>query len=355
MTSPELPFIAKADLPGVAFSAMRQMLLSQAKAADLQVIEDAHRTLRVQTAHGIIGLQPGDTTEVAGMVAAADERWLFVMKAAVVDWMRYVMPNVTAQMRWSNGPTEGSLPPNFMFMQVHDVVPLGPDFLRVTLQGEDVSRHGDAAIHFRLVQPPEGADAIWPNVAANGSISWPEGLAAPHRPVYTTRYVDPSAGTLVTDVYVHEGGRTTTWAQQLMAGERARRVVGVIGPSGGGLMEADQVLMATDETGFPAAARILEGLPTHAQGEVFLEAANGAACAYPISAPKGVILKWLARSGGDCLADAALAALPRHGGSKIWFAGERGQATKLREAAKASGRAPGDLRISGFWTQLDGS
>jgi ferric-chelate reductase (NADPH) len=355
MTPTQLPFSAQADLPGVAFSAMRQMLLSQAKAADLQVIEDAHRTLRVQTAHGLIGLCSGDTTEVAGVVAAADERWLFVMKAAVVDQMRHVMPDVAAQMRWSNGPTEGSLPPNFMFMQVRDVVKLGPEFLRVTLQGEDVSRHGDAAIHFRLVQPPEGAEVIWPSVAANGSISWPEGPGAPHRPVYTTRYVDFSAGTLVTDVFVHEGGRTTKWAQQLMDGERARRVVGIIGPSGGGLIEADQVLMAADETGFPAAARILEGLPTHAQGEVFLEASDGAACAYPIAAPKGFTLKWLARSHGDCLADAALAALPRHGGSKIWFAGERGQATKLREAAKAGGHAPANLRVSGFWTQPDGS
>ena len=177
------------------------------------------------------------------------------------------------------------LPANFMFVHVADVAPLGPNFLRVTLEGEDMSRHQDDAIHFRLVQPPIAGTPTWPSVAANGSILWPEGPGAPHRPVYTTRFVDYRANTLMTDIFIHDGGRTTEWARELQRGDHSRSTVGLVGPSGGGLMQADRVLMATDETGFPAAARILEALPSNAVGDLFLEAEHGTACAYPITAP----------------------------------------------------------------------
>ena len=352
MSHPDYTHEALADLPGVAFSAMRQMILAQATAANLTILEDKSGRLTVETAHGLIGLRPGTAVETAGMVAARDPRWLFVMKNAVIQQMRTVLPDVAEAMRWSNGDVAGNLPPNFQFVRVRDVALLGPVFLRVTLEGEDMSAHGDDAIHFRLVLPPTHVEPEWPSVAPNGSTDWPDGPGAPHRPVYTARYVDHGANTLVTDVFLHDGGRTTIWAQEVMAGERGRSVVGVVGPSGGGLLKADRVLLASDETGFPAAARLLEGLPEGATGEVFLEAEEGATCDYPIVAPAGVLLHWLSRSRGESLIEAALAALPDYAGASVWFAGEQQDARRLRDAAKAAGWRPTDLRISGFWKAL---
>jgi len=227
--------------------------------------------------------------------------------------------------------------------------------LRARRQGEDLSSYGESAIHFRLVLPaPRTAGPHWPTVAANGSILWPDGPNAPHRPVYTARLVDHGRNSLVTDIFVHPGGRTTEWAQDLMANNRARQVIGLVGPSGGGLMLADHVLMASDETGFPAAARILENLPDTARGEVLLEAEYGSDCDYPIEAPPGVDLIWLARSRGDHLGRATLDRLADHPGAKVWFAGERAQATEVRSTAKAQGWEAGDLRVSGFWTRAAG-
>ena len=349
MLHPDFPFSSQTDLPGIAFAAMRQMMLAQAKAANLAVLVDDETNLTMRAAHGLIGLRLEKQSDVIGLVAAQDERWLFVMKAAVADQMQSVMPAVAQAIKWSNGPVEGSLPLNFMFVEVRDVAQLGPDFIRVTLKGEDLSRYGDDAIHFRLVLPPVESEARWPSVAANGSVIWPEGEGALHKPVYTTRSVDHAANTLVTDIFIHDGGRTTVWAQDLLNGGRNRRVVGLTGPTGGGLMAADRVLVASDETGFPAAARILEALPKDATGDVFLEAESGDKCDYPIDVPQGVTVTWLARADGDCLADATLAALPRHASSKIWFAGEREEARRLRDIAKGFGRAAEDLRISGFW------
>lgn len=344
-------FEATTDLPGVSFNAMRQMIMMQVRSGGLTVLEDEDRQFTVETAHGLVGLRSGVNAETAGYVGAADEHWLFVMKTAVIAQMQHVMPEVALAMRWSNGPEEGALPPNFAFVQVREVVELGPNFLRVFLQGEDLSKHRDDAIHFRLVVPPEGIAPHWPEVAANGSIVWPEGEHAPHRPVYTTRSIDHGKNTLVMDVYIHEGGRVTEWARGHLGKNGPRRVVGLLGPSGGGLLNAGRFLMACDETGFPAAARLLENLPAGAAGELLLESENGAACAYPFNVPDTVSVTWLSRSNGQVLADAALAALPRHKGGKIWFAGERNQARIVREAAKSAGHAPGDLRISAFWTK----
>ncbi|MEM1382843.1 MAG: siderophore-interacting protein [Pseudomonadota bacterium] len=348
MLRPSYPHEAQADLPGVAFSSMRHMILAQATAARLRVLEDEPGHLTVETAHGLIGLRPGITAETAGMVAAQDPRWLFVMKNAVIQQMRQMLPEVAEAMRWSDGEAAGSLPPNFQFMRAVEVEQLGPVFLRVTLEGEDLSSYTDASIHFRLLQPPKEVEPEWPSVAPNGSTVWPDGPGAAHRPVYTARSVDHAANRLVTDVFIHEGGRTTAWAEEVRAGERGRTVVGLVGPSGGGLMEADRVLLATDETGFPAAARLLENLPD-ATGEVLLEAEDGAACAYPIEAPAGMTIRWLARSRGQRLADETLASLDDYANSQIWYAGEKADARKLREAAKSRGFASSNLRISGFW------
>lgn len=344
------PFEATADLPGINFAAMRQMIMMQVKASNLRVLQDEPANLTVETAHGLIGLRPGTSTETAGYVGATDEHWLFVMKTAVVSQMQHVMPDVAASMRWSVGPEAGSLPPNFQFVQVTRVEELGPVFFRVTLQGEDLSSHRDDAIHFRLVLPPEDTAPAWPTVAANGSIVWPEGQGAPHRPVYTTRAIEYQANSLTMDVFTHEGGRVTEWARTHLKKPQARRVVGLLGPSGGGLLDADDVLMATDETGFPAAARLLENLPRSARGRLLLEAEHGAECGYPFDVPNGIDVQWLSRAKGDQLGVQTLALLNAREGAKIWFAGERSQAKTVREAAKAAGWTGSDLRVSGFWT-----
>jgi len=313
------------------------------------LLEDGETRLTVETAHGLIGLRSGAACETAGMVAARDARWLFVMKTAVLQQMRHLMPEVAEAMRWSDADAQGDLPPNFSFVRVREVRDLGPVFLRVGLEGEDLSSHGDGAIHFRLVLPPTDAEPVWPGVAPNGFVAWPEGPGAPHRPVYTARAVDHATNTILMDVFVHEGGRTTAWAQEVQAGQRGRGVVGILGPSGGGLLSANRVVIASDETGFPAAARLIENLPEGATGEVILEAEDGADCAYPITVPEGVSLKWLRRRNGERLDDATLAALPRNPGAKVWFAGERAQAARVRDGAKAVRWEAGDLRVSGFW------
>ena len=345
---------AQADLEGVNFEVMRQMILARARSSNLKILQDEEMHLTVETAHGLIGLRPGRQTETAGLVAAESEQWLFVLKNAVLQQVRQFNPDVAEAMRWSDLDREGTLPPNFSFVRVVEVSRLGTVFLRVTLEGEDLSHHKDDAIHFRLVQPsndPEkGTAPLWPYVAPNGSIKWPDGPNTPHKPVYTTRFVDHAKNQLVTDVFMHEGGRTYDWAKGILEGVGGRQVGGLVGPAGGGLLNASKVLMASDETGFPSAARLLENLPAGASGEVLLEAQYGAACEYPINAPDGVNITWLSRDHGDQLARSTLLTMPKHQDATLWFAGSKEQARQVRERAKADGWTSDRLRVSGFWS-----
>ncbi|MFQ6554228.1 siderophore-interacting protein [Aestuariibius insulae] len=349
MTKDRYPLEALADLPGVSFASMRQMMLFQANEDALDILEDEPGRLTVQTTWGLIGLRPGIDAETACLVAAADARWLFALKGGVVEQIQGVLPQLADAIRWSGSEEEGGLPPNFQFVRASKVETLGSAFLRVTLECQDLSSYTDDAIHFRIVLPPRGVAPEWPSVQANGATLWPEGAAAPHKPVYTARAVDHAAHTLLMDVYIHDGGRTTEWAKSIMHGSQERRVIGLLGPGGGGLLNADRVLIASDETGFPAVARLIEGLPDRSSAEVILEAENGAACTYPFPERKDIDVKWLSRSAGDNLGEASIAALARHPKSVIWFAGERQDARNLRGAAKRDDRTPADLRISAFW------
>lgn len=342
---------ALADLYSTTFEAMQTWMRAHAAAAALAVLEDTRDRLTVQTAQGVIGLRRGTQTDVAIMVGARDARWLHMMKSAMVHELRARLPQGVEALRWSDAVAAGGLPPNFQFVTVIGAEALGSAFIRLTLQGEDFSSHDADAIHFRLMVPRKGVAPVWPHVAANGATVWPDGPGAPDRPVYTTRHLDHAANIMVTDVFVHDGGHTAAWAQELLEGERARAVVGLVGPSGAGVLQADHVLMASDETGFPAAARILEALPKGASGTMLLEAKHGAACGYPIKAPPSIDLRWLARSHGDSLAEATIAALPDHSGAVFWYAGEKADAQAVRDVAKAIGWDRHRLRASGFWSK----
>ena len=338
-----------ADLPGLSFSKMRQLILVQVKRSNLNIIEDELNCLTIETAHGLLGLRKGKSCETASMVAGKDSRNLFIMKNAVIKQLEQLMPEVSKKMRWSDGENVGNIPPNFQFARVLSIKELSPIFLRIVLQGENFSAYSDKSIHFRLVLPPKDIEPVWPTIAANGSTIWPQGSHSLHKPVYTTRFLDYKKNTITTDVYMHEGGKITEWAQEVSEGSKKRNIVGIIGPVGAGLIFSDKVFMATDETGFPAATRILEKLNKKTEGKIILETKNGQ-LQYPIKIPKSINVQLLSRDKGENLKNETLKVLKNYNNHTIWFAGEKKQANAVREQAKKAGFDTKNLRISSFWT-----
>ena len=107
--------------------------------------------------------------------------------------------------------------------------------------------------------------------------------------------------------------------------------------------------MATDETGFPAATRILEKLNKKTEGKIILETKNGQ-LQYPIKIPKSINVQLLNRNKGESLKNETLKVLKNYNNHTIWFAGEKKQANAVREHVKKVGFDTKNLRISSFWT-----
>ena len=103
-----------------------------------------------------------------------------------------------------------------------------------------------------------------------------------HGRAYTIR--EREAGRLTIDIALH-GGLCASWARQARPGDRAE----ISGPRRGYKLAwpPGEVLLGADETGLPAVASILAGLPREARGTVWIEVPDERD-AQPLKAPPAV-------------------------------------------------------------------
>ena len=343
---PDFTLSAETNLPGLNFEAMKLVMLHEAQEHDLPVTENTDTKLCLETPFGRYTLHDADAG-VRVEVSAAKQDWLFMLKEGLVEHLIHFVPDVVDTLKWSDADQAGGLPPNFHFATVQSVRPVGTSFLRVRVKARGLSSFQDDAIHFRIVLPlHSNEDVEWPFVSENGSTVWPKGDKALHRPVYTTRWIDHAQGLMDFDVYIHEGGRVTEWARRVEPGSQ----VAVVGPGGGGIPQTNRILIFADETALPAAARILEALPEDSQGQVTVQMESGAHCAYSLSAPSGLSITWLDRDAGPALAERALIAMAEYPDHFLWFACEKAEVQRVREAFKQKNGDTANAYIAAYWS-----
>ncbi len=345
---PDFPLQADAKLPMLPLVTVRQAIIAMAQEHELPVIEDSASSVTVEVpafGHYSFTAQ-GSGIEIRVSAAMPDR--LYMLKEGIAGHLDEIEPGASEMLRWSDAATVGALPPNVHFTAVQSVTPIGNDFLRVQIRAPDLASFQDDAIHFRLLLPPAGCTApAWPKVAENGATVWPKGKKALHRPVYTTRWISHEAGLMEFDIFLHDGGRATEWARQARPGDR----LAIAGPGGGGVPDTSKILLYADETALPAAARILASLPQDSRGEAVLLSEEGEGCGYPVTAPEGIALTWLRRRDGHSLANRALAARKEFPGHFLWFACEKADVQRLREAVRQDKPAPGQSYIAAYWSQ----
>ncbi|MCE4026740.1 siderophore-interacting protein [Microbacterium sp. Au-Mic1] len=187
---------------------------------------------------------------------------------------------------------------------------LSPNFLRMTLTGPDLVHFGTAGLdqRIKLVLPlPDGSFTdVGQFDESVGMMEWyrrwrelPDEMRNPIR-TYTIRAVRPQSREIDVDFVLHgTEGPASAWASAAAPGAP----LVVIGPDAradetGGLEwnpgDADSVLIAGDETAVPAICAIVESLPAHVTGSVYIEVPTEAD-ALPLAAPEGVAVRWLAR------------------------------------------------------------
>lgn len=212
-------------------------------------------------------------------------------------------------------------------VSVVDVAKLTPHMQRVTLRELEPDAQGGMG----------PADWIKLYVSASGS-------GKKHGRAYTVR--EHSSENIVLDMAIH-GGLCASWALRARPGDHAE----ISGPRRGFKLASPQgdVLFGADETGLPAVANLLAGLPDDARGTVWLEVPDEADI-QPLDAPLHVAVSYLPRKAalpGRLLIEAMRKApvLPT---TLVWVAAERWAALELREHFVAH-LPRQQISTSGYW------
>lgn len=345
-TTPLPEFQSEALLPGQDFAAVERLIRAEAAERGLDLHSGHGRSIWCAVEQGEFGARKrGDGVLVFARAHRLEA--LAAMQQAIAEPLARHLPQAAAALRWPGAAEAGRAPWNFSVAEVVSAHRLCADFLRLRLAAPDLHRlSGSDSIHFRLVLPaPDDPAPEWPRTGANGQILWPRGDKALHRPVYTVRAINADCGWLDLDIFDHPGGRAIGWAQRAVAGTR----LGLLGPGGGGIPAAGHLVLAGDETAYPALARILESRVGPAGGEVFL---LGARADYPLPRPPGFALHHLPQ-GAPALCD-RLAKAPPAADSQLWMACARSGIEALRALLFGRfGHDRGRAHLAAYWNDKD--
>lgn len=221
-----------------------------------------HGTVEFDGTEGRISQQFGSSVlrasprDVEVTVSASDAVNLAYMKLGIAEHVLEFSNGTASAFRWRGDGEETVTPPFFREMRVVASRRTAPKMQRLTLAGEDLLRFATGGLHIRLIIPRAGQAAPWPVLGPDGRIVWPGGAEAPDVRIYTIRRVDIATGTLDVDMVLHPGAETpgARFAEQAQPGDR----VGIMGPGGGFVPQANALALFGDETALPAIARIVQ-------------------------------------------------------------------------------------------------
>lgn len=223
-----------------------------------------------------------------------DDTSLAYVKLAIAEHLLDFASAESPSIVWQGDGAAGRPLPYFREMRVVRTVAVTPHMRRLTLAGDDLGRFASGGFHVRLLLPKQGATAAWPVTGADGRPEWPQGDERPDVRIYTIRRLDVEKSEVDIDFVLHEGADMpgADFAARATPGD----VVGMTGPGGGGIGEADWYLLAGDETALPAISRILESLPSHVQAVVRIEVADRGE-EQNLASAAGLDIRWLHRNG----------------------------------------------------------
>lgn len=266
------------------------------------------------------------TAEADDIAGIYQLRW--TIAEHLIEYAEEASREVRPEFAWTGAGSNLVTPPNSRLIEVVSAQDVTPNMRRITFKAEDLERFDtEDDYHVRLLLP-RNKDVIpeWPYVGQDGILKRAKGERAPLPRVYTIRKLDRALGTVDIDFVLHDhSGPAASFAKRAEAGD----VICMVGPLGGSIpLGLDWYLLACDETGIPALARMLEHLPERARGIAFVEVA-GATDEQEIVTRSGVEIRWLRRNGAapgttSLLTDAVRGTdIPSDGSSVyVWTVGE---------------------------------
>lgn len=151
---------------------------------------------------------------------------------------------------------------------------LTPHFIRITLQGEDVTPYEICTIgvNNKILLPPAGVKKVHLPVYDDETKEWtePETHLKPIMRTYTHRGIDHEKNQLIVDfVYHGDNGPASDWAQNAQPGDEVGIAMKLV--KSDLYPQADWYFLIGDATAIPVISSILESLPAHARGIAILE------------------------------------------------------------------------------------
>lgn len=255
---------------------------------------------------------------------------------------------------WEGDQPVFTRPPAFRVLTVTDTYDVSPHMRRIRFHGDDLGRYErQEDFHCKLLLPRPGNQAPdWPTLGPDGMPRFPTGEKRLDMRTYTIRRIDSKAGWMEIDFVLHDdAGPGADWAAQACPGQQ----IGVTGPGGRTARPSAWMLLAADETGLPAIARIAENLPHETRGEILIEV-QGPADEISLTVPGGMQLRWLHRNDqapgtSTLLRDAILAsAIPDVEDRFAWVAAEFSTAQTVRKWLRDTvGMIGKDQLVVAYW------
>lgn len=245
-------------------------------------------------------------------------------------------------------------PLTIRLLQVRRTEPIARRMVRVTLHGDNLDGFVSLAPddHVKLFFPaPDQERPVLPRPGPQGLV-YPNGAPRPAGRDYTPRRYRPEQQELDIDFALHGEGPGAAWAEAAIPG----RYVGVAGPRGSLILPPgfDWYLLAADESGLPATARMLEELPAGTRAFVFVEVA-GRDDELPLPAQATTQVTWLHRGNAGAgttahLLDAVRSLALPDGFGYAWAAAEaevtRALRSHLRDERHLSNA---QVKARGYW------
>lgn len=244
-----------------------------------------------------------------------------------------------------------ALPEAYFRAEVLEVWNLSSVMRRIVLGGAGLAGYQSSGMPdewFRLMVPPGRQQRVELPIKHGQQFHFANPQPAPRW--YSLRRWDPERHEVTVDVVVHEHGAATRWAETVEPGDQLL----ISQPHGRGVdTTADWVLILADQTGIPAACRILENLSPHQHAHAVFEAPNEEATFTPTS-PAELKVCW-AYNPLPATIPSPLSAAVRTidlppGQGYVWMAGEAACARDVRRYFRheLKWRSP-QFDIVGYW------
>lgn len=317
-------------------------------------VDRSERFARVEFDFGAASVEAADGSLLL-RAEGPDATGLAYVKWSLAEHILEFVEGETPHITWSGDGIAGAPLPYFREMRVVNATNVTPRMRRVRLKGQDLARFAVGGMHVRLLFPPKpGVVPSWPVMGEDGRPVWPKGEDRPVMRIYTIREIDVERGEIEIDFVLHEGDVTpgSTWARQACPGD----LVGVLGPGGGELPEADWYLFAGDETALPAISRILAELPAECKATVLIEVAD-ASEEQPLHSAASLDIRWMHRNGAPAgstslIEDAVREiAMPSSDGRRfIWAGCEQKSCRCLKKLLRKEWQIPtSEHQVVAYW------